>query len=48
MDIRKIERGVKLILEGVGEDPLRPGIRATPHRVARMLAGNWPASGAGD
>ena len=38
MDIRKIEKGVRLVLEGVGEDPNRPGIRATPKRVARMLA----------
>jgi GTP cyclohydrolase I len=37
MDIKKIEKGVTLVLEGVGEDPRRPGIRATPHRVARML-----------
>jgi GTP cyclohydrolase IA len=38
MDIRKIEKGVRLVLEGVGEDPNRPGIQATPQRVARMLA----------
>ena len=38
MDIKKIEKGVTLVLEGVGEDPRRPGIRATPGRVARMLA----------
>ena len=38
MDIRKIEKGVRLVLEGVGEDTGRPGIRATPKRVARMLA----------
>ncbi|HVP91049.1 MAG TPA: GTP cyclohydrolase I FolE [Terriglobales bacterium] len=38
MDIKRIERGVKLVLEGVGEDTRRPGIRATPQRVARMLA----------
>ncbi len=38
MDIRKIEKGVRLVLEGVGEDPNRAGIRATPKRVARMLA----------
>ena len=36
MDTRKIEEGVRLILEGVGEDPNREGLRATPARVARM------------
>jgi GTP cyclohydrolase I len=38
MDLKKIEKGVTLVLEGVGEDPRRAGIRATPRRVARMLA----------
>jgi len=38
MDIKKIERGVRLVLEGVGEDPRRAGIRETPRRVARMFA----------
>jgi GTP cyclohydrolase I len=37
MDLKKIERGVKLVLEGVGEDPDRPGIKRTPRRVAFML-----------
>jgi len=37
-DIKKIESGVKLILEGVGEDPLRPGLKATPKRVAHMFS----------
>lgn len=37
-DLDKIEQGVRLILEGVGEDPSRPGIAATPGRVARMYA----------
>lgn len=36
MDIKKIEKGVRLILEGIGENPERPGIRETPGRVARM------------
>jgi GTP cyclohydrolase I len=35
-DLDKIERGVRLILEGIGEDLGRPGIRDTPLRVARM------------
>jgi GTP cyclohydrolase I len=38
MDLAKIERGVRLILKGAGEDPKRPGIRATPTRVAHMFA----------
>lgn len=37
MDKKKIEKGVKLILEGIGEDPERPGIKKTPVRVASML-----------
>lgn len=36
MDIKKIEKGVTLILEGIGEDALRPGLKDTPERVARM------------
>jgi GTP cyclohydrolase I len=38
MDLAKIERGVRLILEGAGEDPHRPDLRGTPQRVARMYA----------
>jgi len=36
MDIEKMERGVRLILEGMGEDPDRPGLRDTPRRVAEL------------
>ena len=36
MDKAKIEEGVRLILEGVGEDPTREGLLETPARVARM------------
>ncbi len=36
MDIKKIEEGVRLIIEGIGEDPARPGLRETPQRVAKM------------
>jgi GTP cyclohydrolase I len=35
-DREKIREGVKLILEGVGEDPGREGLINTPDRVARM------------
>ncbi|HEX9021208.1 MAG TPA: GTP cyclohydrolase I, partial [Nitrospirota bacterium] len=36
MDVKKIEKGVQLILEGIGEDPARPGLKDTPTRVAEM------------
>ncbi len=36
MDKEKIEQGVRLILEGIGEDPTREGLVKTPERVARM------------
>jgi GTP cyclohydrolase I len=36
VDRDKIERGVRLILEGIGEDPDRAGLKDTPSRVARM------------
>jgi GTP cyclohydrolase I len=36
VDLAKIEAGVKLILEGIGEDPARPGLEGTPRRVALM------------
>jgi GTP cyclohydrolase I len=35
-DAKKIEEGVRLLLEGIGEDPDRGGLRETPARVARM------------
>ncbi|HKQ03318.1 MAG TPA: GTP cyclohydrolase I FolE [Actinomycetes bacterium] len=35
-DPDKVERGVRLILEGIGEDLDRDGLRDTPSRVARM------------
>ena len=36
MDKNKIQKGVKLILEGIGEDPDRPGIKNTPKRIADL------------
>ncbi len=36
MHSRKIEEAVRAILEAVGEDPEREGLRDTPARVARM------------
>ncbi|HEU4596431.1 MAG TPA: GTP cyclohydrolase I FolE [Pyrinomonadaceae bacterium] len=38
LDLEKIARGIRLLLEGVGEDPERPGLRQTPLRVAEMYA----------
>ncbi len=36
MDKAKIQEGVKLILEGIGEDIHREGLVETPDRIARM------------
>lgn len=36
MDKEKIMQGMKLILEGMGEDVNRPGLLETPDRIARM------------
>jgi GTP cyclohydrolase I len=36
-DDAKVQEGVRLILEGIGEDPDREGVRETPARVARMF-----------
>ena len=36
MDRERIERAVREILEAVGEDPQREGLRETPARVARL------------
>jgi len=38
VDLKKIEQGVKSILEGVGEDPQRAGLKQTPVRVAAMFS----------
>lgn len=38
MDLKKIEKGVKLILEGIEEDPKRAGLQDTPKRVASMFS----------
>jgi GTP cyclohydrolase I len=38
VDLDKIARGVRLILEGIGEDTERPGLQKTPGRVAEMYA----------
>jgi GTP cyclohydrolase I len=37
VDLERIEEGVRLMLEGIGEDLERPGIKQTPARVAKMF-----------
>ena len=38
VDLKKIAAGVRLMLEGMGEDPERAGLQRTPQRVAEMYA----------
>jgi GTP cyclohydrolase I len=38
VDLNRIASGVRLILEGIGEDPKREGLLDTPKRVAEMYA----------
>ncbi|MBX7054678.1 MAG: GTP cyclohydrolase I FolE [Pyrinomonadaceae bacterium] len=38
IDLKKIADGVRLMLEGMGEDPDREGLRKTPERVAEFYA----------
>ena len=35
---KKIEKSIRLFLEGIGENPNRPGLQETPKRVAEMCA----------
>jgi GTP cyclohydrolase I len=37
-DAAKVEQAARLLIEGIGEDPAREGLRDTPARVARMYA----------
>lgn len=36
IDEKKVQEGVRLILEGIGEDLNREGLKETPQRIARM------------
>ena len=36
MDLERIQQGIRLVLEGIGEDPEREGLVGTPRRVAEM------------
>lgn len=38
VDLEKISQGVRLMLEGMGEDPGRDGLLKTPDRVAQFYA----------
>src|SRR6266566_3645525 len=38
VDLSRVASGVRLILEGIGEDPNREGLLDTPNRVAEMYA----------
>ena len=38
MDLKKMESGFRMILEGMGENPAREGLLDTPRRVAKMYA----------
>ena len=37
MDTQRIQDAVRTILEAIGEDPEREGLRRTPYRVAKMF-----------
>ncbi|MFN6963353.1 MAG: GTP cyclohydrolase I FolE [Pyrinomonadaceae bacterium] len=45
VDLDKIAQGIRLVLEGIGEDPDRDGLQKTPERVAdfyaELTAGMW-------
>ena len=45
-DRTKVAEGVRLILEGIGDDPLREGVAGTPERVADMYAELFAGVGA--
>lgn len=47
-DAARIREGVRLLLEGIGEDPSREGLLETPERIARMyqeiFCGKWQSA----
>jgi len=46
LDRKKIETAINMILEGIGEDPEREGLRLTPSRVANMYEEIYAGLGA--
>lgn len=48
VDVEKIKHGVKLILEGIGEDISREGLFETPDRMAKMYGELFSAVGRED
>ena len=38
VDEEKVQQAIRLLLEGIGEDPAREGLIDTPRRVARMYS----------
>jgi len=46
MDKQKIKKAVRLLIEGIGDDPRREGLRGTPERVARMCEEIYAGIGA--
>ena len=36
VDKEKVEQAIRLLLEGIGEDKEREGLKDTPDRIARM------------
>ena len=36
VDLEKVAQATRLLLEGIGEDPAREGLKETPRRVAKM------------
>ncbi len=45
MDVEKVRRATRELLEGIGEDPDRPGLRDTPGRVARLAEEIYAGTG---
>jgi GTP cyclohydrolase I len=37
-DLERVAQAVRQIIEAIGEDPQRPGLADTPHRIARLYA----------
>ena len=49
VDKQKVEQAIRLLLEGIGEDTEREGLKDTPDRIARMcmeIYGGFPFRGA--